>query len=325
MKKINDNLIKLTNLLSDNQFHDGISIGNQLNITRAAVWKAIKKLEGYGIPLQAVKGRGYSLDAPIILLDQKKIKSALRTKSITIEMLEKVDSTNNYLKQFCGQTNRTMACIAETQTNGKGRFQRNWHSPFGQNIYLSLLYPINKEIGELSGLSLIVGLAICSIIETQCHLPDPLVIKWPNDIICNHKKLAGTLIEIQAETHAGCHLIVGVGINVNLERDADKKINQRWTSIKKITQQYQDRNNLCAALIDNLILYLKRFEKNGMGDFLSEWREKDYLLNQIIRLKSNRQEFKGQGLGINEHGHLLLKLPDGEIKAFASGDTALLK
>ena len=145
MKILNPNLVKITKLLSDGDYHDGTSIGKELNITRSAVWKVIKKLEKYAIPLTSIKGKGYCLNSPLLLLDQKKIKSNIRDSSVQLDVLEKTYSTNDYLKQHTNTNNNIQICIAESQTQGKGRLQRRWHSPFGQNIYLSMLYPFQKR------------------------------------------------------------------------------------------------------------------------------------------------------------------------------------
>lgn len=326
MRKNTENLAKIMSILADGQFHTGTAIGAALKRTRAAVWKMIKKLENYQVPLQSVKGKGYALQAPCQLLDNKKIKSRLTTKGIQLFLLETVDSTTTYLKRLgrSEKNKQVQVCIAETQTHGHGRFQREWYSPFGQNIYLSLRYPFKKDISELSGLSLIVGLAVCKAIETMHALPEPPLLKWPNDIICGQQKLAGSLIEIQAEAHGQCDAIIGVGINVNMMEAPEQKITQAWTSIQKLSQQYCDRNVLCAALIEELLRAILVFEQQGLGAFKEQWQTKDGLLNQTITLQSGSRHLQGTVKGINEHGHLRLQLPDGTCKSFASGDASLI-
>lgn len=325
MKKTSDKLAKLIELLNDEQYHDGTSIGEQLSITRAAVWKVIKKLVAYEIPIKSVKGKGYILEEPLILLNQNKIKHFLKTKSIQLELLEKTASTNEFIKQISKKNQPLIACIAETQTQGRGRLNRHWHSPFGQNIYLSLLMPFQKDMSELSGLSLVVGLAVCEALDKDCKLRMPLLVKWPNDIMINQKKVSGNLIEIQGESHGVCNVIIGIGINVNMLQATKTQINQHWTSLRQVSGQYYDRNRLCARLIDTLVLYIERFSKYGLSDFTEEWLSRDYLFNQPVRLESNNTLFTGIGSGINQQGHLILTLPENIKKTFASGDTTLLK
>jgi BirA family biotin operon repressor/biotin-[acetyl-CoA-carboxylase] ligase len=325
MQSFNQNLYKISELLSDNEYHDGTSIGNQLKITRAAVWKAIKKLEAYGIDLKSVKGKGYLLENPLILLNAKKIKSLLNNKSIKLEVLEKIDSTNDYVKKYIPNNKELKICIAEYMTKGKGRLHRKWHAPFGKNIYFSLLYPFQKDISELSGLSLVVSLAVCHAIELAVKINQKLSVKWPNDVLVNKYKLAGTLIEAQSESNGFCQVIIGIGINVNM-MDADKKdISQPWTSLAKVTGEYIDRNILGSNLINVLDEYLANFKQHGLKYFIKEWQKRDCLLDQSVALMSDTHKFQGISAGVNDQGHLLLKINNKTIQAFSSGDTTLLK
>ncbi|QTS83923.1 biotin--[acetyl-CoA-carboxylase] ligase [Coxiella endosymbiont of Amblyomma nuttalli] len=274
-----------------------------------------KKNENFQISVRSIK-----LYQPLFLLSKQKIKSSVEKKFLHIDLFEQISSTNEYLKTI-KHSNKLHICTAEMQTHGKGRFKRKWYSPFGQNIYLSLKYLFNKDISALTGLSLVCGMAVCNAIETVCHIPKDILMKWPNDIICDDKKLSGILIEIiETETHGSCSVIIGIGLNVNMDTD-----NDNWTSIKKLTGFYQDRNQLCSALINRLVDNLSRFEKEEFNPFLTLWKKRDYLFKKQMRLRSGQREFYGEGVGINEKGHLLLQLSDGSQKVFSSGDTTLLK
>lgn len=251
----------------------------------------------------------------IILLDAKKINSRLHTP-VPLEILETIGSTNDYLKE-CGDQKQMSICLAEMQTTGRGRMERQWHSPFGQNIYCSIRYPFQKDVSELSGLSLVIGLAICKAIDAGYSLPTPPHVKWPNDVLVDGKKIAGTLIEINKEA-----LIIGIGVNVNMT-EAD--IHQYWTSFQKLTGLYHDRNIFCAELINHVTAYLERFMQSGFNHFEKEWQERDCLFGKNLQLMCGTKKFSGIGAGINQHGHLLLKLSDGTKRGFSSGDTSLLK
>lgn len=323
---MSSNLTKIAKLLSNREYIDGTTIGNTLNITRAAVWKYIKKLEDYGIKIESVKGKGYILVEPLVLLDQESIRSALNKKKFHIEILEKIDSTNSYLKKSILEKENIRIAIAEMQTQGRGRLNRNWYAPFGKNINLSLSYPFQKDISELSGLSLIIGLSVCRAINNVCKLQEKLYVKWPNDIVCNGKKMAGILIEIQAESHGACNVIIGIGLNVNMSNASKKNINQKWTSLYQLTGEYQNRNFICAEIIEQMFIYLGRFLDSGLHNFINEWNDKDYLFEKTLNVKSGDNIFEGIGSGINEQGHLLLKSSaNKQIRSFSSGDTTLLK
>jgi BirA family transcriptional regulator, biotin operon repressor / biotin---[acetyl-CoA-carboxylase] ligase len=326
VKPINNNLLKVTQLLSDGEYHDGTSIGHQLNITRAAVWKLMKKLEQYGAKLTSARGKGYRLESPLVLLSVDKVQVQLKRQQVRLEVLEKINSTNDYLKQHTHQNKQLVACVAEMQTQGRGRLQRSWHSPFAENVYFSLLYPFAKDVSELSGLSLVVGLAICHAIESVVDLSsEPLKVKWPNDVLVDGLKLAGTLIEIQAESNGGCQVIVGVGLNVNMTKASKADIDQPWSSLQHLTGQYIDRNQLCAALIDSLVEYIDKFSIMGMSAFMKEWKSRDYLMGSGIAIASGDKKTIGTCAGVNKQGNLLLKNKLGDVLVFSSGDASLIK
>jgi BirA family biotin operon repressor/biotin-[acetyl-CoA-carboxylase] ligase len=322
-KKLNKNFIKVVDILRDGEYHDGTTIGDQLGMTRSAVWKTIKKLESYHIKIDSVKGKGYALLEPLILLDQNKIKKNILLKKVDLSVFESIDSTNTYLSKF-KNTNTIKICLAEKQTQGRGRFNRPWYSPFGKNIHMSLLYPFKKDISELSGLSLAISLAIYKTLK-QYGMDEKLWVKWPNDILYANKKISGSLIEVQAETHGACQVVIGIPLNVNIMNDEQECITQPWTSLQKIMNTYVDRNILCASLINNLVEHLQQFETHGLSSFIKEWQSNDCLMGKLIEVKNIQENVAGKVQGINEQGHLLLKLKNGNIRAFASGETSIVK
>lgn len=323
MKKLNKNLVKLVTILNDGEYHDGDSIGHSLKMTRSAVWKSVKKLQAYGIQVDSIKGKGYALPIPLCLLEASKIKKYLKDEKVTLNVFESIASTNDYLKSVKNSKD-IQICLAEEQTKGKGRLNREWYSPFGRNIYLSCLYPFQKDVSELAGLSLVTSLAIIKTLK-HAGIKNKLHVKWPNDIVYEDKKMAGNLIEIQAESHGMSQAIIGIGLNVNmLHADSDLST-QTWTSMEKILGESRDRNALCASLITNLLHALQRFDSDGFACYMDEWMQADCLANRYITLKNNNEKITGTMLGINEQGHLLLRLANGAVRSFSSGDTSVVR
>lgn len=318
-KKLNKTLLQLVNILNDSQYHDGTHLGDQLKITRSAVWKNIKKLQSYDVRIDAVKGRGYLMPTALHLLDAEEIIKQLSEKVI-VEIFESMTSTNDYLKNI--KQPQTRICLAEQQTQGRGRLNREWHSPFGKNIYLSCLFAFEKDISALAGLSMVTSLAIVKALNS-CSIDQDLVVKWPNDILYQKQKLAGSLIEVQAETHNVSYAIVGVGINVNMQQASG--ISQAWTSMSRILGQQVNRNKVCVQVINHLLAYFAKFNEQGFAPFIDEWMQADCLMNQSIQLRNLDKIVNGKMCGINEQGYLLLQLEDGSIKAFSSGDTSIAK
>ena len=322
-KKFSPKLSQLIEVLSDGEFHDGTALGVVLQMTRSAVWKMIKKLERYDIEINSVKGRGYALCEPIILLDVQKIREQLTEPDAHIELFESIDSTNEYFRSECRQQDVSF-CLAEQQTQGRGRLGRAWHSPFGKNIYLSCSYPFQKDISELAGLSLVVSLAMVRTLK-QFGLDEQLHVKWPNDIICQGKKISGTLIEVHAESHGMSHAIIGVGLNVNMLIDTRRQVTQPWTSMRCVGGKYLDRNTVAAALMNHLLDYMRRFDREGFKVFVDEWVASECMQGQQVSLKAGVNTVTGEAVGINAQGHLLLMMADGEVRAFSSGDTSISK
>ncbi len=326
IKPLNKKLIQLVKLLSDGNYHDGNVLGESLKITRSAVWKMIKKLEQYGITVDSIRSNGYALQESLILLEPNRIKKSL-TYELELTVLESVDSTNNFLKN---QTKKSpiRGCFSEHQTQGRSRLNRTWHSPFGKNLYFSCGYLFQKDVSELAGLSLAVSLSIFNTLQTL-GITEEMSVKWPNDVLCHNKKIAGVLIDVQAESHGVTNVIIGIGLNVNMLhsdiKQSDEMINQAWTSLQEEKKVSYDRNYVAAILVQCLLEYLNRFEQYGFQDFTEEWKQTDALAKKNVTLNYNNHLITGEVLGINPQGHLLLRQNDGTIRAFSSGDASLLK
>jgi BirA family biotin operon repressor/biotin-[acetyl-CoA-carboxylase] ligase len=323
MKKQNSNLIKIVKILSDMDYHDGDSIGEMLGITRTAVWKYIQKLDNYGIEISSVKSKGYALKEPLTLLDEHNIASNVHNKNIRLEVFETINSTNNYLRDSLYRAHNKIA-LSEHQSHGKGRMDRKWHAPFGQNIYLSYCYCFKKDLSELAGLSMVVCIAL--IEELQKIIGEErLMAKWPNDVLLRGQKLVGILIEVQAEANGLCYATIGIGINVNMAKAEGIHIPQPWIALKEATGKNLDRNLLSASVINRLNDYLNYFQQEGIEPFLDKWDKVDILRDQEVILLSGEEEIEGVAKGINSQGNLLIEIKEGVVRSFSSGDTSIKK
>lgn len=327
MKKISPNLKKIIRILSDGEHHSGSDLGTSTKITRSAIWKFMKVLDSYGVEVESSKSKGYRLPSPIILLDsaaiKKNISSETLKEQLKIEVFATVDSTNQYLKTLKAETKKNFqVCLAEYQTAGRGRFGRKWYSPFGSNIYFSLSWTVSKDVSELNGFSLVVGLAVVKALEA-CGVPNTLKLKWPNDVQYQQKKLAGILLEINAEANGASQVIIGIGLNVNMADSAE--IDQPWVSVRSITKQLSDRNVIIAKLIEQLMQNIRLYETLGLKHFLPEWQVYDALYGKEIQLEQHKQIIKGTMQGIDERGHLLLQDEVGQMNSYSSGDVSIKK
>lgn len=309
----------LITLLADGKFHSGEELGKALGISRAAIWKQLKKLEtDTFLNIQSVRGKGYRLSSPLLLLQQKTINQAFDHWPTTV--LTTTDSTNaECFRLLNSGITAPLAVTAEQQTMGKGRRGREWISPYGQNIYYSLLITLKKGAHQLEGLSLTVGLAVLKVIQNQGLASAGL--KWPNDLLLDNKKLAGILLEINGDPADICHVVIGIGINVNMQKTTEQ-IDQPWTSLRQETGGLIDRNQLIIALNESLLQYLKIHLKHGFKALKDEWQAHNLWQNEIVNLLQGNQQIFGKMLGVDETGALKLQV-NNEIEHFNAGEVSL--
>ncbi|MDF1645451.1 MAG: biotin--[acetyl-CoA-carboxylase] ligase [Legionellaceae bacterium] len=315
---------QLLEILSDGQCHSGQHLGETLGISRTAIWKHIEKFEALGLTILRIPKQGYCLKHPFIPLSKTRIQQELNTQlnqPIDCHVFASIDSSNRFLKTQ-SPVSKLTCCLTETQTAGRGRFGRHWYSPFGENIYCSLGLHIEGDPSHLAGLSLVVSLAMHTVLQKYAE-QNPIKIKWPNDLLWHDKKLAGTLIEMTAEGNHGADVIIGMGLNINSITGPQKNIHKPWCSLQEITQLSLDRNVLIVELISTLNTQLNIFIEYGFKAFQAAWNKLDYLKNQHITLSQPTGSITGKGCGVNQAGYLLLKDKMGVTHTLSSGDTTL--
>jgi len=318
---------RLLHLLSDGKFHSGEDLGNQLGMTRSAIWKAVKQLENLDIEINSISGKGYRIPNGMSLLDKTKIESFVMQKNTSlineIFVLEEIDSTNQFLfSKIDTEILKPMACFSERQTQGRGRRGRAWLSPFASNIYHSLLWYFEKDPSELMGLSLAVAVMTTRALK-QYGIEMGLELKWPNDIFWESQKLAGILIEMVSQPQDICAVVIGIGINTRLSQQHIVELDRPVTSIEKITQHPADRNQLAGLLLNSLIEGFQQFQKNGLSAFLDEWRALDKFRGKMVTLSCAAQSVTGIMEDVSDNGALLLRNTDGKIKPYLSGEMSL--
>ncbi|MGC1181695.1 biotin--[acetyl-CoA-carboxylase] ligase [Legionella sp.] len=327
MMQFTPSQIILLTILEDGFCHSGSALGQALGITRSAIWKQINQLIDFGIPIKRIPQQGYQLSSTFILLHKSRITEQLLAKNLSmpfnVHLFTSIDSTNRFLKDL-PISNQLDICCAEIQTHGRGRFGRQWYSPFGENIYCSSRWHINDDLAKLSGLSLVTSLAILATLK-EFNLSTNIKIKWPNDIYWTDKKLCGSLIEMLAESNSNAQVIIGIGINVNTDTINHPLPEKPWCSLYEITKQYFDRNLLIAGLISNLERYFSKFLKNDLNAFMDEWNEVDYLAGKYIQVTHASTTLVGKARGINHWGQLILEDESGVNHFLSSGDTSLQK
>lgn len=301
-------------------------LADRLNISRSAVWKQLNGLAEFGIETLAVSGRGYRLAQPLQLFDASEILHAMddKTRALLSELIihDQITSTNSYLmERALAGAPRGLVCLAEYQSAGRGRRGRQWISPFGANIYLSLLWRYQYGPAGVSGLSLAAGVAVVRAL--RCFGVEDAGLKWPNDIYWQDKKLGGILVEVSGETEGPCVVVMGIGLNVCLPERQAQGITQPWTDLTAVMNgRTPPRNALAAALINALLPMLAEFDAVGIAGYLQEWRGYDCMRGKPVSLFIGNECRDGFAAGIDDNGLLLLQQQDGTIRAFASGEVS---
>ncbi len=309
--------LKLIVLLADGEFHSGEQFGEVLGMSRAAINKHIQTLREWGIDVFTVPGKGYRLYAPLTLLDEKKILPHLPGEHITV--LPVIDSTNQYLMERIGSLSSGDACVAEYQYQGRGRRGRQWISPFGANLYLSLYWRLEQGPAAAIGLSLVIGIVMAEALHSLGARD--VRVKWPNDLYLDDRKLAGILVEISGKAGDAAHLVLGLGINLTMRESVDQVINQGWVNLQEAGIDI-DRNMLAATLVNRLREALPQFEKEGFAPFRKRWQVLDNYFNRPVKLLIGEREIHGIARGIDAQGALLLE-QDGEVKPYLGGEISL--
>lgn len=237
----------------------------------------------------------------------KSLSDQIKKQITAFDIFFTVSSTNTFLLEKSKISGHV--CLAEHQSAGRGRRNKNWVSPIGAGIYLSLRWHFSKRAFELGGLSLVAGLAVAKSLE-QYGVP-ALSLKWPNDVLSNDQKIAGILVELAGEQAGQSCAVIGVGVNSALSSEDGQAIQQSWTDVALSTRAPVSRNVLVALLLETLLKALVPFEAFGFSCFKKEWEKWDSLRGKSVTLAfTNQHVVSGIAQGVDEKGALFLQMGD---------------
>lgn len=341
-----DELLRLIDALAPGEWQSGEALAAEAGVTRAALAKRVTHLREWGLQVEAEAGRGYRLAQPLQRLDAASIRTLLPAQASAklrqVEVLTRTDSTNQRLLE-ADSAQDPQALFAELQTAGRGRRGREWRSPFGANLYLSLAWSFPTWPPQLSALSLAVGVA-CARALRKAGL-DQVMLKWPNDLRIGNDKLGGILIEQRGEAGGACRVVIGIGINVSMSPEQAGALGQPWTSVQaalastsnsenppfapsspegaepfrpsRVAREAScieggastapERNALAASLLAELITAITEFETAGFTPFLHDWSTLDATANQQVRIEGGGEPLQGIGRGVDAQGALIVE------------------
>jgi len=318
---------KILNLLrlSCSGFISGEELARKCGISRTMVWKHIKTLEREGFGIEAVPSQGYRITSVPDILRLEDIRHGLRTKAVgkEIHFYQEVTSTNTLAMGLAadGALEGTVV-LAETQTSGKGRLGRKWISP-KRNLYLSVVLRPNIPMHKAPLITLTGAVAVVSAIRTTCGLEAG--IKWPNDILISGKKVCGLLTEMSAEQDRIRHIVLGIGLDVNMEMgELPPNVRSLSTTLAAEAGAKINRNALLQQVLRDLERWYQKFLGNE-GDVLNEWKKLNMTVGNRITVSGAGEALDGLAQGVDSDGRLIVRLDNGTIRTLAAGDVTIVK
>lgn len=308
---------KILNILKNTESYvSGEEMSHTLNISRAAVWKHIKRLKDDGYDILSVTNKGYKLKSIPDILSSDTIASGLNTEftARNIKCMSVIDSTNEEAKRCAAMPDGSLF-IAEVQSAGKGRLGRSWESPNGAGIWMSLLLKPDIPPRDISQITLIAGMAVCRVLGNGAG------IKWPNDIVIGSRKACGILTEMSAEIDRVNYVVCGIGINVNTA-EFPAELQDKATSLFIETGKTYNRSELVFAIMNEFEPLYKLFKKEGFSPLLEEYRNSCITIGREIRVIYRREALIGKAVDIAEDGGLIIETENGRVNV-TSGDVSV--
>ncbi|MBE8168678.1 MAG: biotin--[acetyl-CoA-carboxylase] ligase, partial [Shewanella sp.] len=214
-------------LLNESQhFVSGEELAKQLGVTRATISNHIDALEQAGVGIYSVKGKGYKLEKPVLLIDDTRLINRIPNRCF---YFDEIDSTNSFILKHGDELASGDVCIAEYQSAGRGRRGRTWISPYASHLYCSLYWNFPKGMAQVMGLSLVVGCSLATVLDNM-GLTD-VAVKWPNDVYLQNRKLAGILVEMSGQADGECQVVIGTGVNLSMPASQAELIDQPWSEV----------------------------------------------------------------------------------------------
>lgn len=291
-------------------------------VSQSAISAELPRLVEHGVRQR--RDGGLRIPGGLRLLEAQTIATMVATAGIVAPQVEVhgvIGSTNDLARKRVDSGQHGAASIlAEAQTAGRGRRGRSWSSPVASNIYLSHIEPLLGGLEASRGLSLVVGVAVAEAIEQFSGVA--VQLKWPNDLLAQGRKLGGILVELLSHG-AGCHAVLGIGINVQLPKYTGRSIDQPWIDLREAAGMDIDRNALSAALIVELSRQVQYFRERGFdADLRRRWQQRDPFRDRRVIASSEQGSWRGWARGIDGNGEFCIETDSGLV-AVGAGEVSL--
>ncbi|MBN2507842.1 MAG: biotin--[acetyl-CoA-carboxylase] ligase [Verrucomicrobia bacterium] len=304
----------------------GAELSRQLGISRAAIWARIEELRSLGYEIEASPHQGYRLRTMPDVLHADDLLSLVAPRQVVgrdIRVFEKTGSTNDVVDKLARDgVPEGVVVFAETQTRGRGRLGRSWCSPARRGLWFSVLLRPNLRPESATQLTVAAATAVARALRGFARV-DPQ-IKWPNDILIQGRKAAGILTDLSAELDHIKHVVLGIGINVNLgATDLPPELRRVATSLRLATGRSHRRADLAAGVLRELDADYARIRQQRFPDIAAEWAAQCSTLGQTVRIDIGGRRVHGRAESLDDTGALLLRTTHGHLERIMGGDVIL--
>ena len=306
----------------------GADLAQKLGISRAAVWARIQELRSLGYDIQASPHLGYRLLASPDLLHADDLASRLGKTAVIgrdIRVFQETSSTNDVIERLARDGIKEGTVVfAESQTKGRGRLGRKWLSPPNKGLWFSILLRPALRPQDATQLTVASATAVRRAIQKQTGLKP--AVKWPNDILLKGRKVAGILTEMAAELDQVKHLILGIGVDVNLgATDFPPDLRKIATSLKIETGESISRSELAIHILRELDRDYQRVCSGEFTAVADEWEEHCSTMGQVVSIQSGNRQIRGRAESLAEDGALLIRTDHGHLERVVAGDVLMEK
>lgn len=313
----------LKQLKSNEDYLSGEKISEEFGVSRTAIWKNINSLREDGYKIESISNKGYKLISSPDILTLEEIEKYLNTKTIgrKIFYYNSIDSTNNKAKELAFEVEEGTILIAEEQLQGRGRLGRNWASPNGKGIYMSIILKPEVDPMKVAKITLVGAAAVN---RALAELGIKSEIKWPNDIIIQGKKVCGILTEMNCELNMINYVIMGIGINVNSnEEDIPEDLKDTATSLKLATSKLINRKILLSSILNHFEQLYTSFKEIGdISETIEICKSNSAILGKEIQVINRNQIRIGKAIDINKDGELVVAFDIG-VETIYSGEVSI--
>jgi len=317
-------LLKVLKFLKihNTEYLSGQDLSDVLRISRVAVWKQIKKIQMLGYTVESKQKEGYKLTKNSDLLLPWEIVSGLETKVLGQQAyyFDSIDSTQSQAMKMINESKKEgTIIIAEKQTGGRGRTGRQWISPKG-GIWFSIILHPKFDISNTTLFPIASSLALSIAIQKTCKISTEL--KWPNDLTIKGKKLAGMLIDASFESNKIENLVLGVGINFNVNVKEIEKVLKKTPNFYGVSSLNDQKNKTSQIeLIQSFLLELEKvyeeLNNNQIKKIIIEWTKRSSTIGKKVEMNTLNGKISGKAIKIDEDGGLIIKDKNKTNKVFA--------